>query len=49
MRLKDRVAIVAGGGAGIGESIAWRYAQEGARVVVAEVTPERGRSSVNAN
>jgi NAD(P)-dependent dehydrogenase (short-subunit alcohol dehydrogenase family) len=48
MRLKDRVAIVTGGGAGIGEAIAWRYAQEGARVVVAEVTPERGRSSVNA-
>ncbi len=46
--MKDKVAIVTGGGAGIGEAIALKYAQEGARVVVAEINPERGKSSVQA-
>lgn len=48
MRLKDKVAVVTGGGAGIGEAIALRYAQEGARVIVAEVMPARGHSTVEA-
>jgi NAD(P)-dependent dehydrogenase (short-subunit alcohol dehydrogenase family) len=48
MRLKDRVAIVTGGGAGVGEAIALRYAKEGARVVVAEIEPARGEKVVNA-
>jgi NAD(P)-dependent dehydrogenase (short-subunit alcohol dehydrogenase family) len=48
MRLRDKVAIVTGGGAGIGEAIALRYAQEGARVVVAEIMPDRGHSTVEA-
>jgi NAD(P)-dependent dehydrogenase (short-subunit alcohol dehydrogenase family) len=48
VRLKNKVAIVTGGGAGIGEAIALRYAQEGARVVVAEITPARGQSTVQA-
>jgi gluconate 5-dehydrogenase len=39
MRLKDRVAIITGGGRGIGRDIALAYAKEGARVVVAEVDP----------
>jgi NAD(P)-dependent dehydrogenase (short-subunit alcohol dehydrogenase family) len=46
MRLEDRVAIVTGGGFGIGRGIALRFAQEGAQVVIAEIIPERGRATV---
>jgi len=48
MRLKDKVAVVTGGGAGVGEAIALRYAQEGARVVVAEIVPSRGQAVLEA-
>ncbi len=34
MRLKNKTAIVTGGGSGIGEAIAGRFAQEGASVVI---------------
>ena len=37
MRLKDKVAIVTGGGAGIGEATCMRFVQEGAKVVVADM------------
>ncbi|MFM8593382.1 MAG: SDR family NAD(P)-dependent oxidoreductase, partial [Chloroflexota bacterium] len=36
-RLKDKVAIVTGGGSGIGRAIATRYGTEGAKVVVADI------------
>ena len=42
MRLKDKIAIVTGGGSGFGEGIAKRYAEEGAKVVVADIDAKSG-------
>lgn len=42
MRLKDKVAIVTGGGSGFGEGIAKRFADEGARLVIADIQAEGG-------
>lgn len=44
MRLKDKVAWITGGGAGIGKATAQRFVQEGARVVILELDEVRGRS-----
>ncbi|CAM3268244.1 SDR family oxidoreductase [Nocardioides dubius] len=41
-RLAGRVAVITGGGDGIGAGIARRFAAEGAKVVVAEINAEKG-------
>lgn len=43
MRLKDRIAIVTGAASGFGEGIARRFAEEGAKVVIADIQEEAGR------
>ena len=47
-RLAEKVAIVTGGGSGIGRASAIRFAEEGARVVVAEIQPELGQATADA-
>ena len=46
MRLSGKVAIITGAASGIGRAIALRFAQEGARVVVADWNPEGGEETV---
>ncbi|MFF3025197.1 SDR family NAD(P)-dependent oxidoreductase [Gottfriedia sp. NPDC057948] len=50
MRLKDKVAVITGGGSGIGRATAIRFAKEGAKIVIAdinEVTGEETLSEIN--
>jgi glucose 1-dehydrogenase len=44
MRLKDKVALVTGGGRGIGLATARRLAEEGASVMLAEISTDLGES-----
>lgn len=45
MRLADQVAVVTGGGSGIGRAISLLFAAEGARVVAADLVPERAQET----
>ena len=45
MRLKDKIAIVTGTGAGMGKAIAVRFAKEGAHVVGAEINEAAGKQT----
>ena len=45
MRLKDKVAIVTGAGSSIGQESAILFANEGARVIVAEINDDAGQET----
>ena len=44
--LKNKVALVTGGGSGIGRAIALAWAREGAKVVVSDITAQAGEETV---
>ncbi len=43
MKMRDKVVIISGAGQGIGREFALRFAQEGARLVIAEINFEKGQ------
>jgi len=43
MSLRDKVAIITGAGQGLGRAYAQRFAREGAKVVVAELSADKGK------
>ncbi len=47
VEIRGRIAVVTGGGAGIGQAISCRLAAEGASVLVVELDPDAGRSTVD--
>jgi NAD(P)-dependent dehydrogenase (short-subunit alcohol dehydrogenase family) len=47
MRLKNKVALITGGGNGIGRATCLLFAQEGAKVVVVDLDKKAGRATVN--
>ena len=46
MKLKDRIALVTGGGSGLGRAIALLFAEEGAHVIVNELRLEAAEQTV---
>lgn len=46
MRLKDKVAVITGGGQGIGEEIGLTFGKEGAKIVLADINAETGKEAV---
>jgi NAD(P)-dependent dehydrogenase (short-subunit alcohol dehydrogenase family) len=47
VRLKDKVALITGGGSGIGREASLLFGREGAAVVVADVADDAGRKTVD--
>ncbi|UJL45523.1 glucose 1-dehydrogenase [Virgibacillus sp. NKC19-16] len=47
MRLKNKVAIITGGGGDIGRATALRFIEEGARIMISDVREEAGMQTLN--
>src|SRR6266436_9352460 len=45
-RLKNKIAIITGGGSGIGRASCLLFAREGAKVIVADYVPDGGNETV---
>lgn len=45
-RLDGKVAVITGAASGIGRGTAWRFAKEGAAVIVADLNSEGGEATV---
>src|SRR5712691_5213859 len=47
-RMAERVALITGGGGEIGSAIARRFAQEGAKVAIADLDPAKSQAAARA-
>jgi NAD(P)-dependent dehydrogenase (short-subunit alcohol dehydrogenase family) len=46
--LKDKIAIVTGAGRGLGKAFAMKYADEGAKLLLPDISPERAQETAEA-
>ena len=47
-RLENKIAVITGGGSGIGRATALRFADEGAHVIIWDVADKKGEEAITA-